>query len=135
MDINSIGELIRTQDNRITDQPMFIVQENERIYGMDSDYSDNYEWFDDVACCVISDQDEIRETERLHESDELNDAIRKVYYKDHWVFVTACFTEQGCKDYLKTNGHNHGQTRIYGWGTRRNAEFQAVRNHLIEQCS
>lgn len=132
MDINSIGKLIRTQDNRMTHEPMFIVQQRERICGMEEDYADGYEWFDDVACCVISDSDEIEATEELSESGELNEAIRKVYYKDQWVFVTACFTEQGCKDYLQANGHNHGKTRIYGWGTHRNAEFQAVRNHLTD---
>lgn len=135
MSIAEIGELIRTQDNRITDQPMFIVQEYERIFGMDSDYSDDYEWFDDEACCVVSDKDEIAETEKLHKADELNDCIRKVYYKDHWVFVTACFTEQGCKDYLQANGHNHGKTRIYGWGSVRNREYQAVRNFLLSQAA
>ena len=133
MDINSIGELIRTQDNRMTHEPMFIVQEHDRICGMDEDFADGYEWFDDEACCVVSDQDEIAELEALCESGELNEeGPRKAYYKDQWVFVTACFTEQGCKDYLQANGHNHGKTRIYDWGTHRNAEFQAIRNHLTD---
>jgi hypothetical protein len=75
----SIGALIRTQDNRCTASPIFIVQQRRG---------------------------------------------------KHWDFVTACFTEQGCKDYLARDGHNLKEPRIYAAGSYRNSEWQAVRNYL-----
>ena len=50
--------------------------------------------------------------------------------KDIDVFVTACFTEQGCKDFLARDGHNHRRPFIYAFGSYRNGEYQAVRNIL-----
>ena len=45
-EIVAIGRLIVTQDNRITDAPMFIVQEQKRTYGFDPEYSDKAAWLD-----------------------------------------------------------------------------------------
>ena len=42
--MEKIGKLIREQDNRITDQPMFIVQQKRRICGMADGYADAYAW-------------------------------------------------------------------------------------------
>ncbi len=131
MDIETIGELINMQDNRMTDQPMFIVQEKERIYGMSEGHVSDYEWYNHEMADIEHDEDEIKLLDTLDERGELPDRVEKAYYIDKWMFVTACFTEQGCKDYLRANGHNHGVTRIYGWHSHRNAEFQAVRNHLM----
>src|SRR5207342_1777997 len=36
-----IGELIRTQDNRITSEPVFVVEQRTRIYGLDTDYTES----------------------------------------------------------------------------------------------
>lgn len=50
---------------------------------------------------------------------------------DVWEFVTACFTEKGCKDYLAVNGHNLTEPRIYAAGSYRNEEFRTVREYLL----
>jgi len=42
-----IGHLLRTQDNRITADPLFAIEEKERIYGVTSDYTNDAEWVDD----------------------------------------------------------------------------------------
>jgi len=101
--VEQISELVRTQDNRATSDPIFIVQQKRRIWGMDGHYSDDYEWIDGD----------------------------RVYYVDMWEFVTACFTEQGCKDYIAANGHNLNEPRIYAASAYRNREMIAIRKLLV----
>lgn len=86
---------LREQDNRATDQPMFIVQQKRRSWGVEGGTS------------------------------------RQPFYRDEWVFVTACFTEQGCKDYIARDGHNLIEPRIYAEGSYRNLEFQELRKMLL----
>ena len=128
--MEKIGKLIREQDNRITDQPMFIVQQKRRICGMADGYADAYAW-------VHKDEG--------HEADEVLSARltakardcrstgkwEQIGYQDIWEFVTACFTEKGCDDFIAVNGHNLTEPRIYADGSYRNKEFRAVRGYLM----
>lgn len=128
-ELAKIGELIRTQDNRITDQPIFIVQQKRRIYGLDDGYSSDFVWIDGEESYTEEERAE-RDAERA--DDGLPPAeYRRCGYIDIWEFVTACFTEQGCKDYLRLDGHNLREPRIYAAGSYRNAEFRAVRSFLM----
>jgi len=137
MEIEKIGELIKTQDNRITDQPIFIVQQKHREWGYDSAYCDDYKWLETESGDYCEADEEIIEELEIKENElfESTKPYEKHYYKDHWKFVTSCFTEQGCKDYIESNGHNLREPRIYAEGSYRNEEFRAVRNMLIEQAA
>lgn len=113
-DIAKIIANLHTQDNRITDNPLFAVQQKRRVYGLDPDYRDGFEYVDyDGDRC------------------EKSESARKVGFKDHWEFVTGCLTEQGCKDFIRINGHNLHEPRIYAYGSYRNAEFVALRKWLM----
>ena len=132
--LSVIGELIRTQDNRITDAPIFIVQQRRREWGYDSAYCDDYKWLETESgdyCEADAEQVELLE-EKENELFESTDPWEKRYYKDHWDFVTACFTEQGCKDYIARNGHNLKEPRIYADGSYRNEEWRTVRKALMD---
>jgi hypothetical protein len=53
MHIKEIIEKMKTQDSRSTDRPIFIVVEDQKIYGIDSDYADGKERkedYDDPLC-------------------------------------------------------------------------------------
>jgi len=128
MELEEIGKLIKTQDNRITDQPMFIVQQKKIDWGYDPDYVDDYEWYNEEED-RSADDDEVKQLENYTIS--FRSSWEKRCYKERWEFVTACFTEQGCKNYLKINGHNLKEPRIYAEGSYRNNEFRAVRDMLI----
>lgn len=131
--LRKIGELLRTQDNRYTDQPMFIVQQ-KCTYVTEDGYNDcRYEWRETLSGEFVK-ASPLR-AKRL-------DAIRAKTWEDPggwkrfavhdvWEFVTACFTEQGCKDYIASNGHNLKEPRIYADGSYRNEEYRAVRNWLM----
>jgi len=129
--IAEIGHLIRTQDNRCTAEPLFIVQEQKRTYGFDPAYSDKTVW-------IGSDGDEVdaEEQTRLEklrdDGEDIPGDWTRTAYQDTWHFVTACFTEKGCNDYIALNGHNHsGKLRVYADGSWRNEEFRAVRAFLM----
>lgn len=127
--MQEIGERIATQDNRITDQPIFIVQQKRRLYGLEDSYSDNFVWIDGESA-YTDEERKTRDAERA-EDGEGPAEYRKCGYVDIWEFVTACFTEQGCKDYIARDGHNLREPRIYAEGSYRNQEFRDVRNYLL----
>lgn len=133
MNLQQIGNEILTQDNRTTEAPIFIVQEKVRIWGLDSAYSDEYRW--------INPGNEGEEAEPgmsigLDEQEHMGEDTtpwEKVYFEDRWEFVTACFTEAGCKAFIEADGHNHKELRIYAAGSYRNAEWCTVRDHLLDE--
>lgn len=128
--IKAIGRNLRTQDNRATANPQFIVQQKIRFYGVGLDYTDLFKWIDsdnpeDVASDIEEHGLNFLDSEGLDTG-----SWRKVGYIEHWEFVTACFTEQGCEDYLRVNGHNLKEPRIYVESAYRNCEFNEVRELL-----
>ena len=126
-ELYTIGELIRTQDNRITDQPMFVVFQKREIIGSD-EHSPS-------RICWVFDGEEVSELrakrlEALYQDGRDTRGYDRYAMQEVDEFVTACFTEQGCKDYLRQNGHNLRQPYIYACGSFRNNEYQLVRNWL-----
>ncbi|OAT18001.1 hypothetical protein M977_03789 [Buttiauxella gaviniae ATCC 51604] len=125
-----IAENLRTQDNRVTSDPMFCVfQKREIVTDEDYDY-DRIVWIDEDGNEATTHQR--RRLELLHEnSREAPEKWRRIAVKEINDFVTCCFTEQGCKDYLACNGHNLRLPFIYVKSGFRNAEYQTMRNWLM----
>lgn len=125
--MNEISERLRSQDNRATQDPLFIVQQKALMWGVDSDY-DGYEWRN-----LDGERADEQESGKLDMGlgVSLGQTWIKCYYKVHWEFVTACFTEQGCKDYITLNGHNLNSPRIYVASAYRNTEWIAIRKYLM----
>jgi hypothetical protein len=132
MGLEKIKQNLLTQDNRCTDQPLFIVQRLVRDYGYKEGYTDDYIWVDsdDYEAGEVDD-DKAKELDQLDYDLEDTDPYEKVYYKERWEFVQAFFTEQGAKNYLAANGHNLGKTRIYAEDSYRNFEFREIRNFIL----
>lgn len=127
--MKEIGRLIKTQDNRITDAPIFIVQQKLRIWGTDSD---EYAWLEtESGDYSEADPEKAEELEALDDAGEYTPGWEKYYYQDSWEFVTACFTESGCQDFINRNGHNLHSPRIYAEGSYRNEEWRTIRDYLI----
>ena len=126
-ELYTIGELIRTQDNRITDQPMFVVFQKREIIGSD-EHSPS-------RICWVWDGEEVSELrakrlEALYQDGRDTRGYDRYAMQEVDEFVTACFTEHGCKEYLRQNSHNLRQPYIYACGSFRNNEYQLVRNWL-----
>lgn len=130
----NIGKLIATQDNRITDKPIFIVQQKRQIVGIEDDYAEKFVFLKNkFGEYPELDGEELAEAEAYYaENYDTPHGVSRIGYVEVWDFVTACFTEQGCKDYIVREGHNLKKPRIYAAGSYRNNEWQTVRNALID---
>jgi len=132
--IRAIAAAIETQDNRATDAPFFAVQQKKIVAGLEDGYAEKYVWISDDGDYSEADTETAAVLEsKFYESfsDEI-DGYRRVGIAEEWEFVTGCFTEQGCKDHIATNGHNLKEPRIFAYGSFRNFEFRAVREFLLQ---
>ncbi|WP_426237410.1 hypothetical protein [Pseudomonas sp. TWP3-2] len=123
------GRLINSQDNRGTDQPLFAVMEKRGMVTLDTHDHDRIEWYHSDSG-TTADERTIQRLEKIQASGREVKGWERYAVKDIDVFVTACFTEQGCKDFLARDGHNHTKPYIYAFGSYRNGEYQSLRNWL-----
>lgn len=119
-EISEIAKRLRCQDNRCTAEPMFCVQKKVRDIGYIPDYCEDTVW-------INMQSGDFEETEPHAKGSE------EFGYKERWETVMVAFTEEGCKDYLRQNGHNLGETRIYVESFRRCDEMIAVREMLLAE--
>jgi hypothetical protein len=115
-ELAEIAEQLRTQDNRITADPMFCVQEKIRDWGYHADYADGHMFVDDDG----------------GEYDTRRPGCRKVYYKDRWETIRAFFTEKAANDYIGSMRHRHGEMRTYVESYYRCYEMMKIRKWLME---
>jgi hypothetical protein len=121
-----ISQRLKTQDNRITQNPMFCVQEKRRDVGYDSNYANRLCWHNaESGETIYDDENDFKEAPEGDEWDEFG-------YVDRWETVMVAFTEEGCKEYLRQNGHNLRQPRIYVESFNRCPEMIAIRKMLME---
>lgn len=126
-----IGKRLLTQDNRITADPMFCVQIKRRDVGYDPNYSHKMCWHNSEEETTIYDDDE-----DFKEAPE-GDGWDEFGYVDRWETVMVAFTEVGCEDYLRSNGHNdrsrahNGEVRIYVESFYRCYEMKLIRETLM----
>lgn len=126
--IPEISERLKTQDNRITQHPMFCVQIKVRDTGFDPAHCDNRCWWNPSRMECIYDQ----------EPKENKGWEGPFGYKDRWETVMVAFTQKGCEEYLELNGHNdrrrahNGEVRIYAESFNRCEEMIAIREHLLQ---
>jgi hypothetical protein len=126
----AIGERIRTQDNRCTTDPIFQVRGLRRIYGMDPQWTDNLLWIDI--------EDGAHEVDPPSDSENPGDFIIQTGYVDVWEVLMVAFTEEGCKEHLRLNGHNYRRyekVEIYADSLNRCPEMQSIRSWLISPTS
>ncbi len=124
-----LGERIRTQDNLATTVPIFAVQQRIRDYGSD-DNGDGYEWRNADGDWEKASPRKARELDALAEDAEETPGWVRSYYRDRWEFVTACLTRVGCEDYIRLNGHNLCDPRVYVYSGFRNEEWKSLRAAL-----
>ena len=138
--LTALSTELRTQDNAITADPLFVVFQEERIYGVSQDYQTNgYMWVGEDDSSVTADDDEAKVLDKLLDDDrELS--IGGVTYQRVWYrivprFVTACLTRKGAENYISRNGHNLTKPYIYVESLHRNEEMIALRNHLMKETA
>jgi hypothetical protein len=124
--LREIGERIRTQDNRCTADPIFQVRVRRRIYGMDPQWMHEPVWIDT--------EDGAREVEPPDDPDNPPEFVIQTGCIDVWEVKMVAFTEEGCKEHLRLNGHNYRhfqEVEIYADYLNRCPEMIAIRNALM----
>lgn len=157
IDLKTIQNNLKTQDNRITADPLFVVFQKRRV-SADSNFSDDYFFVLDseTSCESIQELREwLRDNSDLEKyNDDINkdnimselsvedfrilemaenEGFTKHYYQVIDIFVTACFTEEGAKDYLRQNQHNLNKPYIYVTSLYRNDEMIGIRDMLMNK--
>lgn len=120
--IAGIAARLQSQDNHCTADPMFCVQEKKRDIG----YAVRYSKPEETVWINLK-------SGSLEPLPPWTKGAEEFGYKNRWETVMVAFTEEGCKEYLRLNGHNHkGETRIYVDSFSRCPEMQAIRETLLE---
>ena len=132
----ALGTELRTQDNAITADPLFVVFQEERIYGVSQNYQTNgFTWVGVDDSSVTADDDEAKVLDKLLDEDrELSIGgvtFERVWYRIVPRFATACFTRKGAEEYITRHCHRLTNPDIYVESMYRNAEMTALRNHLM----
>lgn len=131
--------VILTQDNLGTAHPVFVVQTEERDYGINHEYSyDGYIWYDIKQGERVCDRELEGELEvadaacrsRTESGNRLAD-FEKRYYRTRWNDIQWFFTDEGAKQYIKNEGHNLRNPRVYVKSFYRNPEMIAMRALLF----
>ena len=125
-----MGRNVNTQDNRITSDPIFLVQEKRRFLG-DADADDSYVWYnrhwDQVDAELAAQLDQWEE----ENSGDLT-GYTKYYYREVYVTVQPFFTEAEAQRYIDSNAHRMSEPRIYVDSAYRNREWQTIREFLSQ---
>ena len=114
-ELQNIAHNLRTQDNRITQNPMFCVQTLHRDI-VPEEFANESIW--------------VRDGEEIEWS-EVDSNTKQYGVKNRWETVMVAFTEEGCKEYLRQNGHNLNKPRIYVESFNRCPEMIAIRDWLL----
>lgn len=135
-ELKELSRELNSQDNRCTAEPLYCVQEEERIWGMDGAYADDYEWYDPEMVETYTDDEaqslliESGEWDGEGEFDAELYGWRKVFYTKRWKFVSAHLTERAATLYVEQNRHNLKNPRVYVTSQYRCHEWISVMEHL-----
>lgn len=131
--LREIQHELKTQDNRITSDPIFLVQERKRIYGMDTNFLDDDQiiWYHCDG--VEADEDEKVFLDDLDESGgDIDDCWDKVGYIEEDKTVQSFFTEKAAQDFIDRNKHRYeGKPSIYVESLYRNPEMRLIRDFIL----
>ena len=121
---------LNTQDGRGTADPFYCVFSKREIV-VDGEYDhDRVVWWNSERYGEACERTE-RWLNYREDSCRSTGPWVKIAVKEVDEFVTACFTEQGCKDFLEIQGHNLRKPFIYATSLYRNREMIALREALM----
>lgn len=124
---------LQVQDNACTAEPIFIVQQKVRLYGVDPDLCDEGEvvWMNATDDYHEVEPEEKKQLEELYQDTyNIPDKYHRTGYIEQWEFVQPFLTRKGAERYIDENRHNLKEPRIYVDSAYRNKEWQEVRKRL-----
>ena len=132
-ELADLAHQLRTQDNRMTAEPLFLVMRKRRIYGLDLGFCDQSTWLH-VDGYEEADLSDLGITEEQAREDEM---LEEVGYMDIDEFVTAHFTMRAAEQYIRNNGHRHSKAPgtelfVYVDSMYRCPEMIKIRKHFLD---
>jgi hypothetical protein len=140
--LREMRELLATQDNLSTAEPVFVVQERRWDCGYDLDYCDNVAWVDGEGgepVTAVNNAALFSKLESWHrgelaalDGDEegREEFWTRTGYVERWEFVQPFLTRAAAEEFRATQAHNLGVTRIYVESAYRNPEWRTLRSLL-----
>ena len=126
-----ISRELKSQDNAITADPLFIVYDKKRLYGMDEEFSDEFDWVHQDG--PVADCEEAKFLEEAYQNDEETPSEwNRFYYVEVDHFKQAFFTRKSAEEYIRRNSYNMESPHVYVESLHRNGEMKAVRGALME---
>ena len=129
------------QDNRATAEPIYVVQQRRRIYGMDPGCAcsdDDVVWlYDGTELCEDTADDDTREELEIARAyyqlhGETPEGWECTGYIDTYETVQSFFSEKAAQRFIEARKHNLKNPRIYVDSAYHNPEWKAIRAFLLE---
>jgi hypothetical protein len=130
--IQAIADELKTQDNRSTAEPIYVVQQQRRVYGFDPDYTDGtgIVWLNGPDCCEADEKERVELNAEYERTGECPVDWMRTCYQDTWEFVQPFFTLKGAESFIEENAHRLTDPRVYVDSAYRNKEWMAIRELL-----
>lgn len=126
--LTALRHELEAQDNRITADPIWEVQEEETIYGIDTAYTEEFVYMDEGYEEIAADELRLDEW-----GDPTEEGIQKVGVLRKWVPVQWFFSERAAREYMERQSHHHtGRLRDYVRSLYYNPEMKAIRDLILE---
>lgn len=152
MDLKETSRLMRTQDNRGTQYPLFIIQQEVETVTGDGRGDRTIYWNGGDQLSITAEQYEVLED--AEDKEEPDEAVLKVLeevgldglsdfdpsdwerleVKDEYVFADNAgffFTEKACHDHIESNKHHYNKPRSYVISAWRNHELQCTMRTIL----
>jgi len=141
--IKELIENLKTQDNYITSDPIYTVQKLKKIYGLDLDYGEYYDWINNENDFYVADSKLKAELDRAYilnrSSFTYDDEIiivngwEKSFFYAEWETIETFLTEKSAKDYIELHKHRYpdSELKMFVASGYRNPEMRAIREYFL----
>jgi hypothetical protein len=132
-ELERLHEALATQDNAITSDPIFLVQQKRRHIGFDSSYEEDEDriiWVNGAAeedVTRASDPERFARFQAGEFGDEDEEDWEAFGFTESWEFVQPFLTRDAAEEFRRREAHNLGETRIYVESGHRNPEWKRLR--------
>lgn len=137
MDLIETSRLMRSQSNRHTQFPLFIIQNKNKVYEEDGDeiewLSDDWEELEEDDVCESCREDGIHAMRRCADCKHPDRTPRLYSWK--WQMddrAGVFFTEKACHDHLESNNYHYNNPRSYVISAWRNPEMIATMQMILK---
>lgn len=126
---------LNTQDERFTRNPVFLVQELNKVPTSEDYFTDGVQYVEDVTGDHAVYETLIEAYRDLLESgyskDDIRENVETVPYVESWQTIKTCFTEKGAQQFIDRKKHDYNTLRIYVDSLGYNIEMLTLRNLIL----